>query len=733
MHSKLSRSVTIGLVALLLLPYFSVRTVGEEGMFLPDTLNRFSEQQLERKGLKIPLTDIYNSRGVSFKDAVVIVGDGDGTGAFVSPEGLLLTNYHVALTALASASDTSKDFATGGFKANSRADELPIKDYSISITQDIQDVTGEVLKDIPATASAQERENAITGKTNEIEFEQSRKDDGITVRVLPMFEGLSYYKFTYLTLKDVRVVYAPPKSVGFFGGDADNFGWPRHCADFAFMRAYVGSNGKPAPFASTNIPYKPKKFLPLSLAGVKEGDFTMSLGYPGQSRRYRESFSVAHNRDVALPFSIDIATQKIAALENAGKQDPALKIKVQGEIFELANKRKHEEGSVKAMRHADIVGRKRAQEAAFTKWVEADPARKAKYGEVLPNLSKAYQELSATVVQDLLGQQLYYSTPLISVAISAQEAAEERANSNNEKDPGPRAREQALENLADRRPVVEHQLLTYLFRRAAELPEGQRIESIEKRFSGLQGDARRRAEEEFARAIVYGKNVKTTASIERLFSISTAQLRDLREPFVDFASDLRQLLAVQETRPQFNTILRYRTELIRGMIEMNGAKPYPDADGTLRFSHGEVKGYVTHDAATRSAFSYLSELLGRVTTREPFNAPASLKQLYDAREFGRWGTADGANVPVNFLTTLDIVSGNSGSPVLNGRGEQVGIIFDRNYEGLGNDFFYEGEKGRTIAVDIRYVMFITEKFGGAGYILKELDLRDASRQRSAAE
>lgn len=736
MSSGVSRLAATALAALLCVTTLPFRVLSDEGMFLPDTLDRLSEQKLKQHGLKIPLTEIYNPAGTSLKDAVVIVGG--GTGEFVSHDGLLLTNHHVAFDALVAASDAARDYATNGYKASSRAEELPASNYKVTITQDLKDVTSEILKGVTDSTPGAERNRTIAKNAEQIEVAGSNEAEGINVQVLPMNEGLSYYKFTYLILSDVRIVYAPPKNIGFFGGDPDNFEWPRHCGDFTFMRAYVGTNGKPAGYAATNVPYKPKKFLPLSLAGVKEGDFMMVLGYPGTTRRYRESYSVAYNQDVLLPLTVEIFTKQIEALQDAAKNDSALRMKLQSTLFDIANTLKNDEGSVLAMRRADIVGRKRKQEAAFSRWLEAEPARKARYSEVLPSLSKAYQEMNTTALRDLLVVQILQASDLLNIAFSAQDlaAAKEKANAETAAALGmalARARERAKVLLADRNSIVEREMLAFLLRKAAELPEGQKIPAIEKRFGNLTGDARRRAEEDFARSIVDSKKFSTPESVAGLFDLSAAQLRDLHEPYVDLPTELAPLVDEQQARTDAfsESVERWRLLLVRGMSEMVGTLPYPDANRTIRFSSGTVKGYVPHDAATYQAFTHLSGVLEKDTGSEPFDVPDKLKQLFREHDFGQYATSDGADVPVDFLSDTDIIGGNSGSPILNGKGEQVGIVFDGNYEGLGNDFFYNGDKGRTISVDIRYVLFVADKFGGAGSLLKELDLRMLPKARGA--
>jgi hypothetical protein len=736
MPTRLSRASAHVLIALMLVTLIPFRAFAEEGMFLPDAIASLPLDKLARRGLKLKATDLYNPNGVSIKDAVVIV-DG-GTGEFVSPEGLLLTNHHVAFDGLVSASTATNDYGATGFMAKTRSEELPAQGYNVTITQDLKDVTNEILTGIPDTSSPAERTRAIAIKAQAIEVSGSNEAEGISVRVLPMNDGLTYYKFTYLILPDVRIVYAPPKNIGFFGGDPDNFEWPRHCGDFTFMRVYVGPNGKPAQYSPANVPYKPKKFLTISMDGVKEGDLTLVMGYPGSTRRYRESYSVAYNQDVAMPFLVDLYTRRIELLQNIGKNDPALRIKLQSDIFSLSNELKNYEGSVIAMRRAGIVEKKRAEEAAFTRWLNADPARKAKYGEALPALDKAYQELNATAQRDLLIQEMFGASDLLAIASFAQRTAVNKEKPEAERNPAlgaagvKRVRDQLATVIAGRNPTAERELLAYLLLKAAELPSGQKIDFIEKRFGNLQGEARRRAEENFAREVVDSKRYASVEGLSSLFDLSTTQMRELHDPLIDAAIELgNDSQSIQPRQLAFNAAVgRWRPLLIQGMTEMKGAKPYPDANRTLRFSYGEVKGYVPHDAAVYLPFTNLSGVIEKDTGRDPFDVPSKLRELYRARDFGPYALPGKSDVPVDFLSTTDIIGGNSGSPVLNGSGEQIGIVFDGNYEGLGNDFFYNEEKGRTISVDIRYVLFVTDKFGGAGYILKELNIKGMPAGRS---
>jgi hypothetical protein len=737
MRSRFSRALGIALVVSLFVTFVPPKAFGEEGMFLPDAISGLPLDKLARRGLKIKATDLYDPSGVSIKDAIVIVGG--GTGEFISAEGLLLTNHHVAFDALVAAATPANDYVTKGYLAKTRAEELPAADYTVTITEGLKDVTSEVTAGTTAQMSPMERTRAIQTRIRAMEA-AGDEAQGTRIRVLPMNEGLSYYQFTYLVLRDVRVVYAPPKNIGVFGGDPDNFEWPRHTGDFTFMRAYVGPDGKPADYAANNVPFKPKKFLSISMGGVREGDLMMVMGYPGTTRRYRESYSVAYNQDIMQPFLVDLYRNQVKILEDAGRDDPELRIKLQAPIADYNNTLKNYEGSIIAMRRADIVGQKRTQEAAFTRWIDQNPARKAKYGEALPALAKAYQEMVVTPQRDLLIQQMFSASDLLGIAFFAQQIAAEKEKPEAERNPAlssegiVRAKARIASTLVGRNSTVERALLTYMLRKADELPAGQKIEALEKRFGQLKGEARRRAEEDFARQVVDSRRFSTAEALAGLFDLSAAQMSELREPLVELAVELgREVQQIQARTQKFNAeVTRWRPVILEGMSEMRQLKPYPDANRTLRFTYGEVKGYVPREAITYDAFTSLSGVIEKDTGSEPFDVPDKLKQLYRARDFGMYASADGRDVPVAFLSTTDIIGGNSGSPILNGRGEQVGIVFDGNYEGLGNDFFYNEAKGRTISVDIRYVLFVADKFGGAGFLLREMDIRNVPASRAAA-
>ena len=516
MTSKYSRATALVLSLLIGISLIPVSVLGEEGMFLPDTLNQLPLAKLKQRGLKIPITDIYNPNGPSIKDAVVRVsfGAGYGTGEFVSPEGLVLTNHHVAFDGLVGASDATKDYGTMGYLAHNRSEEMPLSGYMVSITQDLRDVTADVLAGTSDATPPAQRAASIQSKASALEVANSKAADGISARVMPMNEGLSYYLFTTLVLRDVRVVYAPPKNIGFFGGDPDNFEWPRHDGDFTFLRAYAAADGKPADYATGNVPYKPKKFLTLSMAGVKDNDFVMVMGYPGLTKRYRESYSVDYNQDIALPFTIDLQRKQMDVLTEMGQTNPSLRVKLQSVIFGISNELKNNEGSVLAMRRAGIVDQKRSQEVAFTRWVSENPDRQKKYGEALPSLKQAYDELEKYQPRDRIVQEIATLSDIFEIAGLVNMYAASKEKPEAERNPNLaaivlRARAALPEIFAQRNATLDREMLTFLLRKAGELPANQKIDAIEKRFGNLKDEARIRAEQDFARAVVDSKNLST--------------------------------------------------------------------------------------------------------------------------------------------------------------------------------------------------------------------------------
>lgn len=711
-------------VALVLSPFASL---ADEGMWLPGTLDKLPQDQLKKRGLQLRPDEIYSTTKASLKDAAVIVGG--GTGTFVSADGLIITNHHVAFEAVAAASSTENNYIDNGFLAKTRADEIQAKGYTVRITQDQKDVTSEVLAAVTAGMSDAERNRAIATKQRELA--RSATKDGLIAQVVEAYGGAQYHLYVYQQLNDVRIAYAPPKSIGYFGGDPDNFEWPRHCGDFSFLRAYVAPDGKPAGYSKDNVPFKPKKFLALDASGVKENDFTMILGYPGTTYRWRESYSVDYNQNIRLPYLVASLNEQINLLTAAGDRDPALKIKYADEIFSLSNAAKNFEGTVKGLGRMNLVERKRAEEAAFTKWLDSNPAMKEKYGNVLPQIAALYRDLNSFGAKDQALNGILGTGTLINAVNFAYRRALDQTKPANERNPqlSDAALPQVLGFLGnawnEREPSVEQQQLQAALARVATLPADQKSSAVEALFGSQTGTARRQAEAEFARQAVSATALKSFDEVSKLFKMSAAELKASPEPLVKLVAQVVDEVAPFAAKQEaFNTAIpKIRAEYVRALLEWKKGPQYPDANRTLRFTYGEVKGYRPRDAVSYDWQTSLGGVLEKDTGVEPFNVPAKLKELYAKKDFGSYVDPRLKDVPVAFLTTNDITGGNSGSAVLNGRGEIIGLAFDGNYEGLGGDYSFEPNSNRCLVVDIRYVLFITEKFADASYLFNEMTIK----------
>ncbi len=717
-RSNFSGFVSLVLVYAILFGTFAVAKP-DEGMFMPDQIGKLP---ITAKGAKIKATDIYNPNGGGLSEAIVKVNigtGGHGTGEFVSPDGLILTNHHVGFDALVAKSTPTKNYGEVGFAAKSRAEELEAEDYSVTITQRSEDVTSKVLADISDVLVGKDRQDAIAKNIKALEDkEKAGIPAGAEVRIQSLNNGFYYYLFQTLTLKDVRVVYAPPKSIGAFGGDDDNFEWTRHCGDFTFLRAYLAPDGKPASYSPKNVPFKPRKSLTISLNGVREGDFNMVLGYPGGTTRYRESQFINYAENVNFPFLVNWLTTWNNTLLQIGQKDGDKKVKLQSDVASLMNSMKLYQGGIISMRRAEIVRERQEEEAKFEAWANAKDDRKAKYGNVLSDFKKLYADFDKTAKRDVVLRRMPPASATIFAALFQAVRASQSKTTLTAEDKV--EIKKGLDEIFKARDVMlEHEMIKFYLRSASELPFSQKIEAIDKLF-GKNGA---QAEEAFARSIAENQNFDSAEEIMKLYALTFEEIRALNPQLFDFISALnREKTATMQRLQKFNEEAdKLRLLLLKGMSEMKNKKPYPDANATLRFGFGNVKGYKPREAVTYSPFTTLKGILEKDTGKEPFNAPEKLIELQKVKDFGKYGQGD--SVPVNFLSTIDIIGGNSGSPVLNGAGEQIGIVFDGNYEGLGNDMFVSQDYGRTISVDIRYVMFITEKFGNAGWIFQEMNIK----------
>ena len=693
----------------------------DEGMYMPDKIGALT--QLKKRGLKISPEEIYNPAGGGLSEAVVRLSIGC-TAEFVSPDGLILTNHHCGFDGLVSASTPERDLVETGFKADNRAGEISAKGYSVFVTQRSEDVTARI-KNGTENLTGEALAAAIKKNMDDLTAsEQAKAPAGSTVRVQMMNSGYFYYLFQTMQIKDVRLVYAPPRNIGVFGGDPDNFEWTRHTGDFTFLRAYTAPDGSSAEYSPNNVPFKPRKFLTINIGGLKEDDFVFVLGYPGGTTRYRESQSIEYARDANFPFLAAWLDARSDALKLIGESDPKKRIQFQSDVASYDNAFKVYDGGALRLRLANVVERRMAEEAQFATWINANPDRQKKYGTVLADLKSLSAESNRYAKRDVILRRIPSpETAILGQVYSAVNT--DKPLSDSERSAKLAEIQKAI---ADREPVYEREMIKFFLRSFANLPEDQKFEWAETFFKD-KGD-RRAAEEAFAKSIAEG-NYWNAETLAALYGPQTMEYRPERDDVKSFAIALKKEKDAATARATaFGTkIDAVRLKYQQGLAEMRGVTPYPDANSTLRFSFGNVKGYSPREAEFRTPFTTIKGMLEKDTGINPFDVPQKLKDLQRAQDFGRYGQGD--SVVVNFITTTDIIGGNSGSPILNGNGEQVGLCFDGNYEGLGNDMYYDPERNRTISVDIRYVLFVTEKFGDAKWIVDEMKIVGGPKSATA--
>lgn len=697
----------------------------EEGMY---PLSEIHKLDLEARGFAIAPGELYNPGGVSLIDGIINLGG--CTASFVSPDGLILTNYHCAFGAIQSLSTTDSDYLRDGFHAADCRAELPARRYTARLIESYRDVSREVLAAAGKRMSPDERGQAIEEKMKTMVAAVEKANPGRRAEVAEMFRGKSYVLFIYNNIKDVRLVYAPPRAIGEYGGEEDNWMWPRHTGDFAFMRAYVAPDGRSADYSPQNVPFRPKKYLAIAPQGVQAGDFVFALGYPGSTHRNDSSHYLAFEEEVRLPFAIEVWRWLIDLKEKMSRSDRATAIKLSSSLQGLWNNVKRSEGQLKGLKNLGLANKRRRQEEELRRFIGADPGRRKKYGDLFTRLDQSYEAMGRRARRDLTLSNLVSSrvSMMLGNAFAICEASFERIKADTRREAPYMDRnfdlteKRMTQALRDYHEPAEKAVLGEMLRRAAALPRENEIAAVRALVGAGDPD---KAIAAFLDKAFAATTLKNAAAVSALLKKTTAELRSLEDPLIQLAITLypeyREMKDAEKRQKAVLDPLLAR--LVDARKEFLGTDFVPDANGTLRLTHGRVRGYSPADAVEMQPFTTLAGIAEKDAAHpgsENHGAPARFLELARSREHGGYAHPQLGDVPVAMLYDMDTTGGNSGSPVFNARGGLVGLNFDRVYEATINDFAWDQSYSRSIGVDIRFILWFLDKYSGATRLLTEM-------------
>jgi len=716
-HERTFRKRYIAAIFTFFLMAGNMAVRAEEGMWIPLLLEKYNIEAMQEAGLRLTAEDIYSINQDCLKDAVVIFGRGC-TGEMISGDGLLLTNHHCGYGTIQSHSSVEKDYLTDGFWARSRDEELPNEGLTVTFLRYIQDVTQELTEGITRELDPLEYRRYINMKMREV-MDEATKGNDLDAQIRPFFYGNAYYLFVYETFRDVRLVGAPPESIGNFGADQDNWMWPRHTGDFSMFRVYADGDNKPADYDPSNQPYKPRKHLEIAAGGIQKGDFTMVLGYPGSTTQYLYSAEVESMLETGLPLKIGLRTTRLDIMDKYMKQSDVVRIQYASKFRGVSNAWKKWKGIILGLERNHAVELKLEEEQEFTAWVEADGERQLKYDSILPTFAKLYTEKEKyETAMDMLGE------AIMSVELNRQASRISRMMSQGVE---PEQLERQMERFYKNyhRPIDQEIFAAMMKAYYTEMPAYFRPAFYGEIMEKYRGDFSRFA------AAVYKKTVFShEEKLAKLFATygkdTEKAIKKLeKDPILVYLNQFTEIYRVgisPEYRRIENELSRNYTLYMAALLEKEKDRTlYPDANFTMRLTYGKVDGYEPNDGVQYQHQTTLSGIMEKGTEGfEDYAIPDRLRELYDSKDYGKYGV--NGTMPVCFIASNHTSGGNSGSPVLDADGRLIGINFDRNWEGTMSDVYYDPELCRNIAVDIRYVLFIIDKFAGAGYLLDEMDI-----------
>lgn len=707
----------------LLTAFCAMTARADEGMWLPSLIgNRIADMQ--EKGFRLNAEDIYSINQASLKDAVVLFGRGC-TGELVSPEGLLLTNHHCGYGQIQQHSSVEHDYLKDGFWAMSREEELPNKGLTVSFLERMEDVTGIILKGYSPEMSESERAGLVKQNSDALIKEVTQEGKGLRARVEALYYGNQYFLFLYREYPDVRLVGAPPSSIGKFGGDTDNWMWPRHTGDFSIFRIYADKDNNPAPYSPDNVPYQPKKYFRISTKGVHEGDFTFIYGFPGRTQEYIHSEGVRYIEETGDPHKIALRTKRLDIMSRHQAESQKVRIQYSSKHAGVANAWKKWQGEVKGIRKMKTVQTKKEYEKGFSKWAVG-----TEYEGLTDRIAQIYGQLEPyTFATDYYGETIraVEAAAFASSIAKLYKEADDSLSFDSRK-----ACDLSESFFKDYHLPIDKEIFAAMIQEFdRNMPEAFKPK-YHSEMMQKYGNAKAWAEDLFAATMFTDRAaVEALSVVKDQESIGTDRDKVMNDPAVVFFNEYYNWYS-KEIRPEAARLnqelqLAYR-DYMRGQMEyaeaINGPKAleafYPDANLTLRVAYGHIKGYSPADGVYYTPSSTIKGIMEKDNPEIfDYNIPQRLRDIYATKDYGRWADASG-EVPVCFIATNHTTGGNSGSPVINADGDLIGLNFDRVWEGTMSDIVFDPEICRNISLDVRYVLFTIEKIGGASYIFDEM-------------
>jgi hypothetical protein len=690
----------------------------DEGMY---PLSDIRKLNLNEKGLKIPIDELYNPDGVSIVDALVRIGG--CSGSFVSENGLIITNHHCVFGAVQKASTLENNYLENGFVAYSNEQEIPAEGLTVRITVSYEDVSKEVLEAAEKVSDIADRSKAISEKISEIVKREESKDSTIKAEVSEMFVGEQYVLFRYKIINDIRLVYVPPRSIGEFGGESDNWVWPRHTGDFSFVRAYVAPDGSPAKYSKDNVPFKPKKFLKINPNGIQEEDFVFILGYPGRTFKNMPARFVEYHYKYQLPYVQSFFSWLINLYTKSGENDPEFALKISSTIKSLANTEKNYRGKIQGIRNLNLIDKKSEEEKKLQLYIQSNPQLKSQYGNLLNEIDELYNDAFKSgrrmfVLNFLRNFVSYYRLADLFVEYKTELLKDNNNRKTNFKDENKEKLLAEISSIYDNiRTDLETQIFKKIFSDASSFEELSGVEPFASFGKQLNKD-------EFVNNLFENTFVSDKDKFISNLLNKDLPLDKISDELVTIAKQLSELRTQEQIKQQArdskaNIILAKFNELKRLWLNKNFI---PDANSTLRLTYGYVRGYSPKDATYYSPISSLKGMIEKSFEGGDYKIYSKIKELYEKKDFGSFIHPKLNEVPVAFIYNTDTSGGNSGSPIMDAYGRLVGVNFDRCFEATINDYAWDESYSRSIGVDIRFVLWVVQKIGNADFLLKEMNL-----------